>query len=130
MRLRLENRCISLAVLLVGQVIFTIYYVVVIAPLNSPPSRPLAPAVYFLAPNASVLSSSSSGPLFTPVSLSHLQLDRRKFFLGQNSTDCFLPGTDAEYSKKVGKCQCQSGWHGPDCGLPEVILRFDLQNFC
>jgi hypothetical protein len=124
MRWRLENRCISLAVLLVGQVVFTVYYVVVMAPLKPPPSRSFSPAVYFLAPNASTKDPLLSGNMKVPVHLSKLQLDRRKFFLGQNtSDDCFLPGTDVEFSKRMSKCQCQPGWHGQDCGLPEVILR-------
>jgi len=118
MRWRVEKRCISVAVLVVGQVVFTAYYVVVMAPLKPPPPPP---AVLFVAAN---ISAAPTVPRSPPLlSLSRLQLDRRKFFLGQNSSDCFLPGTDTQFSKKMAKCQCHPGWHGKDCGLPEVILR-------
>ncbi|CAB3366437.1 Hypothetical predicted protein [Cloeon dipterum] len=124
MRLRvLDGRWLSLLVLLAGQVVFTVYYVVVVAPLKPPLApRPLDPGVNFVE---TPLTNVSTGhrPLSPPIPLSLFQLDRRKFFLGLNSSDCFLPGTELDFSKRIGRCQCQQGWHGQDCGLPEVILR-------
>ncbi|XP_059477257.1 beta-1,4-mannosyl-glycoprotein 4-beta-N-acetylglucosaminyltransferase [Neocloeon triangulifer] len=125
MRLRaLDGRWLSLLVLLAGQVIFTVYYVVVVAPLKPPPAQPVAPVSVNFVDAPLVNTSSGRNPLLSaPVYLSRLQLDRRKSFLGLNSSDCFLPGTEVDFSQRMGKCQCQPGWHGQDCGLPEVILR-------
>lgn len=49
------------------------------------------------------------------------------YFVTLNGTVCFLLGTDVEYMKrqkeKTMKCECKQGWHGKDCGQPEVVWR-------
>ena len=43
-----------------------------------------------------------------------------------NTTLCFKDGTDdprMQEEKNVKKCVCLHGWHGTDCGQPEVVWR-------
>lgn len=44
-----------------------------------------------------------------------------------NTSLCYKKGTDLKVMKRSKnlnwKCVCQSGWHGNDCGQPEVIWR-------
>ncbi|GLH04994.1 Uncharacterized protein GBIM_10634 [Gryllus bimaculatus] len=48
-------------------------------------------------------------------------------FVTLNGTVCFILGTDVEYMKRLKgfalKCECKQGWHGRDCGQPEVVWR-------
>ncbi|KAJ8895821.1 hypothetical protein PR048_001159 [Dryococelus australis] len=52
------------------------------------------------------------------------------YFYTVNSTMCFILGTELDYMKRLSslrsnviRCECKKGWHGPDCGLPEVMWR-------
>ncbi|PNF23685.1 hypothetical protein B7P43_G02470 [Cryptotermes secundus] len=54
-----------------------------------------------------------------------------KYFVKlNNETVCFERGTDIRYTKRrhahhmdQTRCECKKGWHGKDCGQPEVIWR-------
>lgn len=51
----------------------------------------------------------------------------RESYIDFNSSLCFKNGTDLD-SMKISrginwKCSCLHGWHGNDCGLPEVMWR-------
>lgn len=56
----------------------------------------------------------------------------RGYFLDFNSSMCFTEGTDIKSMIVVKginwKCNCLPGWHGPDCGYPEVLFRALLAN--
>ncbi|XP_063222318.1 beta-1,4-mannosyl-glycoprotein 4-beta-N-acetylglucosaminyltransferase [Bacillus rossius redtenbacheri] len=48
------------------------------------------------------------------------------YFYTINSTTCFILGTELGYMRRRGnitRCECKKGWHGTDCGLPEVMWR-------
>ncbi|XP_050304102.1 beta-1,4-mannosyl-glycoprotein 4-beta-N-acetylglucosaminyltransferase [Anthonomus grandis grandis] len=50
----------------------------------------------------------------------------RDHFTDFNSSMCFTEGTDTRTMLANGnnwKCSCLPGWHGPDCGYPEVYFR-------
>lgn len=56
----------------------------------------------------------------------------RQSYIDFNSSLCFKNGTDLA-SMKINqginwKCNCLPGWHGNDCGLPEVLWRAVLAN--
>lgn len=125
--MRFDVRCYALSILLVAQVVFTFYYILVTAPLTRKPSNIQTwSAISFVHQSPIASNQRSSNEVYyasTPVYLSKLQLDRRKYFALFNSSKCFLPGTDVRFSRRFTKCQCSPGWHGPDCGLPEVIWR-------
>ncbi|XP_015124132.1 beta-1,4-mannosyl-glycoprotein 4-beta-N-acetylglucosaminyltransferase [Diachasma alloeum] len=45
------------------------------------------------------------------------------FFITQNTTKCWKEGVSNKSHSSLEKCQCQCGWHGADCGQPEVVWR-------
>ncbi|KAH1027876.1 beta-1,4-mannosyl-glycoprotein 4-beta-N-acetylglucosaminyltransferase [Dendroctonus ponderosae] len=51
----------------------------------------------------------------------------KKVFLDFNTSMCFTEGTDIKAMSVIKginwKCNCLPGWHGPDCGFPEVLFR-------
>ncbi|XP_023013275.2 beta-1,4-mannosyl-glycoprotein 4-beta-N-acetylglucosaminyltransferase [Leptinotarsa decemlineata] len=51
----------------------------------------------------------------------------RQSYVDFNSSLCFINGTDLssmKYAKGINwRCQCLPGWHGNDCGQPEVLWR-------
>ncbi|KAG5875354.1 hypothetical protein JTB14_027675 [Gonioctena quinquepunctata] len=51
----------------------------------------------------------------------------RQSYIDFNSTLCFTNGTDLASMKTARgvnwRCQCLPGWHGNDCGQPEVLWR-------
>ncbi|XP_028155356.2 beta-1,4-mannosyl-glycoprotein 4-beta-N-acetylglucosaminyltransferase [Diabrotica virgifera virgifera] len=54
-------------------------------------------------------------------------VNTRQSYIDFNSSLCFKNGTDLE-SMKISqgvnwKCTCLPGWHGNDCGIPEVMWR-------
>ncbi|XP_008556928.1 beta-1,4-mannosyl-glycoprotein 4-beta-N-acetylglucosaminyltransferase isoform X2 [Microplitis demolitor] len=50
-----------------------------------------------------------------------------EFFIIKNETGCWKEGLDEDKMKTVGReldrCICKQGWHGADCGEPEVVWR-------
>lgn len=47
-------------------------------------------------------------------------------YVNFNMSMCFVNGTDLKVmqrSENNWRCECIAGWHGPDCGQPEVIWR-------
>ncbi|KAJ8927101.1 hypothetical protein NQ314_020373 [Rhamnusium bicolor] len=54
-------------------------------------------------------------------------VNTRRNFIDFNSSLCFKNGTDLpsmKISKEINwKCKCLPGWHGNDCGQPEVLWR-------
>ncbi|KAJ8984589.1 hypothetical protein NQ317_006051, partial [Molorchus minor] len=54
-------------------------------------------------------------------------INTRSSFIDFNSSLCFKNGTDLvsmRISKDANwKCKCLPGWHGNDCGMPEVLWR-------
>lgn len=48
-------------------------------------------------------------------------------YVNFNTSICFINGTDLKVMQRSSdlnwSCDCTSGWHGPDCGQPEVIWR-------
>ncbi|CAH1187612.1 unnamed protein product [Phyllotreta striolata] len=50
----------------------------------------------------------------------------RRNFVDFNSSLCFKNGTDLpsmKINRAKWKCNCLPGWHGNDCGFPEVLWR-------
>lgn len=55
----------------------------------------------------------------------------RDKFTDFNSSLCFTNGTDLksmDRSKNSWNCDCKIGWHGAECGQPEVVWRALLTN--
>ncbi|KAK9875736.1 hypothetical protein WA026_009533 [Henosepilachna vigintioctopunctata] len=61
-------------------------------------------------------------------------LDKQKVrdkFVDFNSSLCFLSGTDIKSMNRLKNswtCNCKTGWHGSECGQPEVIWRALLKH--
>lgn len=45
------------------------------------------------------------------------------FFSAENTSKCWKEGVSNKSSSTSEKCLCESGWHGKDCGQPEVVWR-------
>ncbi|XP_044748796.1 beta-1,4-mannosyl-glycoprotein 4-beta-N-acetylglucosaminyltransferase [Coccinella septempunctata] len=59
------------------------------------------------------------------------KLHVRDKFTDFNSSLCFTNGTDLksmERTKSSWTCECKTGWHGPECGQPEIVWRALLTN--
>lgn len=55
----------------------------------------------------------------------------RNKFTDFNSSLCFTNGTDLKSmnrSKSSWNCDCKTGWHGTECGQPEIVWRALLTN--
>ncbi|XP_068085327.1 beta-1,4-mannosyl-glycoprotein 4-beta-N-acetylglucosaminyltransferase [Anabrus simplex] len=137
---KLDVKLFLLWMLLLVQVLLVVFYLL------------MAPSSYEYSTNAPELSSDMSNNVFpvkfvpkTKTESSQamqtlgylmgeqsiiLKSDDRSYFNSVNGTDCFVLGTDLEYMKRTEdgfatdiKCACKQGWHGRDCGQPEVIWR-------
>ncbi|XP_012266810.1 beta-1,4-mannosyl-glycoprotein 4-beta-N-acetylglucosaminyltransferase [Athalia rosae] len=129
---RLDWKLVLLYTLLVLQILIVVIYVA-----STPPPEIIAAttqsSVSFVKvemPKA-LQSAPRVDRLPTPVQTikSNIYLkDKYAFqsFTKYNYTSCWRDGVDGrrmESSKTIKRCICDHGWHGSDCGQPEVVWR-------
>lgn len=122
---RQDLKLIVLWSLLLIQLLMVVFYLMT-APSNFEPSTP-TPAVQFILPPKNKFRKH---PESKNIHNRFLTLADTPIFLGAsnsqnhfkktNETICFKGGFSSVIE---GRCMCSRGWHGPDCGQPEVVWR-------
>ncbi|XP_046388609.1 beta-1,4-mannosyl-glycoprotein 4-beta-N-acetylglucosaminyltransferase-like [Ischnura elegans] len=135
MSFKFDFRLLLLCLLLLVQLLLVAFYLLLNAPpisyTTSEPERyqEYQPSIKFVSSKPQVRSKEDT----------KLYVNKRKYRLAQettkdyfslvNGTLCFTQGTDIPYMQRFnarregGRCECHQGWHGKDCGQPEVIWR-------
>ncbi|XP_011314642.1 beta-1,4-mannosyl-glycoprotein 4-beta-N-acetylglucosaminyltransferase [Fopius arisanus] len=134
MQNRLDGKLVLLYTLLVLQVFIVMIYVIATPPSEYTQLTPRNPVSFVRMEPAYIPQKfenrtskpSISHPAYQIIT-SELKLKDTKtssFFITQNTTRCWKEGIIFNKSHTFSnKCHCQSGWHGPDCGQPEVVWR-------
>lgn len=126
--LRLYCKRISLWIILALQVLLISSYFLLQIENPSATRHNLKTSVSFLRPNENDLplrNKITYHTIYTKINLK--TLDTNEMYVDFNSSLCYKIGTDIKSmvrSKSPNwKCDCLLGWHGNDCGQPEVIWR-------
>ncbi|XP_066154333.1 beta-1,4-mannosyl-glycoprotein 4-beta-N-acetylglucosaminyltransferase [Euwallacea fornicatus] len=118
----IRNKIVLLALILAQLCLIVSYFF-----LNKPHIEQKLNKISFL-PKIQVLKKADGRMYYTLNGSVHLKhVTSRGFFLDFNSSMCFTEGTDIKTMIVVKgvnwKCNCLQGWHGPDCGYPEILFR-------
>ncbi|XP_015601178.1 beta-1,4-mannosyl-glycoprotein 4-beta-N-acetylglucosaminyltransferase isoform X2 [Cephus cinctus] len=124
MQARLDGKLALLYTLLVLQVLIVVIYVA-----STPPPELVASTTRNSAKQESEpLVNRKSLPSYRTINSQILLKDISTFKLFEkyNLTSCWREGVNDRRMKKeddLEKCVCNQGWHGSDCGQPEVVWR-------
>lgn len=120
---RLNLKRISIWILLLTQIFLILSYFF----LQAAPTEPKSDIkISFLKSNDDVKDVTATyHTLNTNIILK--SVSTKYSFIDFNSSLCFKSGTDLvsmKISKEINwKCKCLLGWHGNDCGQPEILWR-------
>ncbi|XP_034942855.1 beta-1,4-mannosyl-glycoprotein 4-beta-N-acetylglucosaminyltransferase [Chelonus insularis] len=130
MQNRLDAKLILLYTLLVLQVFIVMIYVVSTPPAEYETSTTKNPVSFVNMETSKVHSHVEVNiqPTYKTI-IEEFRLKDFKtldFFVPQNNTLCWKEGMDMKSKEAFSdsdKCICKQGWHGSDCGQPEVVWR-------
>ncbi|KAJ8919306.1 hypothetical protein NQ315_003890 [Exocentrus adspersus] len=124
---RLNLKRISIWILLLAQIVLILSY---FFSRVSPPVSKTNAKISFLKSIENVDEATATyHTLDTNIILK--SVSTKNNFIDFNSSLCFKNGTDLismKISKVNWKCNCLPGWHGNDCGQPEVLWRALIAN--
>ena len=132
MQPRLDGKLVLLYTLLVLQVFIVIIYVATTPPSELTVSTTRASVTFVRFEDAQVSKvervDGKKFPIYETINGEVALKDVKTFALFEiyNQTICWKGGVDDEKMRSdegLRKCICRQGWHGSDCGQPEVVWR-------
>lgn len=125
MYIRWNRRRLSVWLLLSFQVLLILTFIYIQHETFENPNRKTDSKVSFLSSLTDTKNNSISYlTLSDKVYLKYASTSGR--YVNFNTSMCYVNGTDLKVMQRkndVWSCDCTSGWHGPDCGQPEVVWR-------
>lgn len=123
-----NHRRLSVWILLFFQVVLIAIFIYIQHDSFKKPNQKPHNKVSFLSSLAKTVNTKNDISYLTlsdQVYLKHLSASSR--YANFNTSICFINGTDLKVMQRSSgvnwSCDCIGGWHGPDCGQPEVIWR-------
>ncbi|XP_011500391.1 PREDICTED: beta-1,4-mannosyl-glycoprotein 4-beta-N-acetylglucosaminyltransferase isoform X2 [Ceratosolen solmsi marchali] len=128
MQTRVDWKLVLLYTLLVLQVFIVMVYVAStphVSDINAPALKETITFVSFESSQGNCCANRSAVPRTITGEMSLREAKTFRMFQAFNETLCWRGGVNERRNRREAteRCACLQGWHGSDCGQPEVVWR-------